>query len=172
MCAAAVSLYQLLICHVTDYYLFCLCQLLQVFNHLPAVIEARIGRSPQTDPNEKTRLFMSMMIPMSVAFAAGPFLAVQVLYVVNPTLRFSQTLCGLLSLIIMPLIYLLPDDSAQSVSLPDEVSYKSLLQTKEILTTLLLVTVSNCFESTVARSSADRSPRTTKSPRTCWPVTC
>lgn len=82
-----------------------------------------------------------MIIPMSIAFAAGPFLAVQVLYVVSPTLRFSQTLCGMLSLIILPLINLLPNENESSIRLPDDVSYQSLVKSKKIVTLLALITV-------------------------------
>jgi hypothetical protein len=42
---------------------------------------------------------------MSIAFATGPYLAVQILYLTNPGLEFVQCLCGILHLLtVLPVL--------------------------------------------------------------------
>lgn len=51
-----------------------------MFNHMPTIVEALIGQmiGEDGDDKERTRLMMRLTIPLSIAFALGPYLAVQV----------------------------------------------------------------------------------------------
>uniref|UniRef100_A0AC35FVI2 Uncharacterized protein n=1 Tax=Panagrolaimus sp. PS1159 TaxID=55785 RepID=A0AC35FVI2_9BILA len=110
-----VGIYQAIIPQITDYYLFGFMQMLLIFNHMPTIVEAVIGQliGEDGDEKERSRLMMRLTIPVSIAFAAGPYCAVQVLYIFSPTLKNSQTLCGIVHLItVLPLIFfLLPDQN-------------------------------------------------------------
>lgn len=55
-------------------------QLLLFFNHIPTIVDALIGQlvGEDGDDKERTQLLMRLTIPQSIAFAAGPFMAVQV----------------------------------------------------------------------------------------------
>uniref|UniRef100_A0A914QUT0 Uncharacterized protein n=1 Tax=Panagrolaimus davidi TaxID=227884 RepID=A0A914QUT0_9BILA len=110
-----VGIYQAIIPQITDYYLFGFMQMLLIFNHMPTIVEAVIGQliGEDGDEKERSRLMMRLTIPVSIAFAAGPYCAVQVLYIFSPTLKNSQTLCGIVHFItVLPLIFfLLPDQN-------------------------------------------------------------
>lgn len=51
-----------------------------MFNHIPTIVEALIGQvvGENGDDKERTALMMRLTIPLSIAFAIGPYLAVQV----------------------------------------------------------------------------------------------
>lgn len=113
-----ISIYQAVVPQITDYYLFGALQMLLVFNHMQTIVEALIAQliGQDGDEKERSRLMMRLTIPLSISFAAGPYCAVQVLYIFSPTLKNSQTLCGFAHfLTVLPLIFfLLPEQNQTS----------------------------------------------------------
>ena len=97
----------------TNLYLFGALQLLLLLNNMPAIVDATIGQlgSQLADVKAKTRLFMLLAIPSSIAFAVGPLMAVQLFYMFSPVLEVIQSACGLVHFVtLMPILYfLLPE---------------------------------------------------------------
>jgi MFS family permease len=143
-----VSLYQAIVPQISDYYIFGVLQMLLVFNHMPTIVEALIAQliGEDGDEKERSRLMMRLTIPVSVAFAAGPYCAVQVLYIFSPTLKNSQTLCGVAHFFtVLPLIiFLLPEQNYTTNSklqFPTIHAYFELLRDSKFLWTLLFIVV-------------------------------
>ncbi|KAE9549038.1 hypothetical protein FO519_007752 [Halicephalobus sp. NKZ332] len=113
-----IGLYQIVISNIHNYYFFGLCETLLFFNHMPTIVEALIGQliGEDGDDKERSRILMRLIIPASIAFAAGPYLAVQALYLITPSLALSQSLCGVLNLLtVLPIvIFALPTPNQQS----------------------------------------------------------
>ncbi|KAH7728523.1 Protein Y71G12B.26 [Aphelenchoides avenae] len=113
---------------------------------MPTIVDALIGQlvGEDGDDKERSQLLMRLTIPQGIAFAAGPFAAIQVLYLFNPTLEFSQTLCGILHLVtILPIIiYVLPeqeDGQRTERYLPSARTYLDILSNSNLLWTLVFV---------------------------------
>lgn len=72
--------YQMVYGWIQNYYVFGVVQLLLLVNHMPTVVDTLIVKEAQksAEQNERIRLIMQVTIPTSIAFAAGPFMAVQV----------------------------------------------------------------------------------------------
>ncbi|VDM37675.1 unnamed protein product [Toxocara canis] len=88
----ATAIYQILIAQISNYYLFGIAQLLLVGNHLPMVIDAMIGElvGVDGDDKERTSLIMRLTIPESIAYAVGPYLAIQI--VAAPYSAYDQVI--------------------------------------------------------------------------------
>lgn len=71
----------MLISKITSFYTFAIIQLLLLANHMPMVADALTAQivGEDGDDKERARLIMRLTVPQSIAFAAGPYLAIQVL---------------------------------------------------------------------------------------------
>ena len=67
---------------------------------MPTILDVLVVQLTEehADNKERTRMLMRIAIPTSIAFAAGPYLAVQLLYLLNPGLEWVQSMCGWLHL--------------------------------------------------------------------------
>ena len=142
-----IGIYQAVIGNIHNYYIFGTLEILLFFNHMPTIVEALIGQliGEDGDDKERSRLLMRLIIPSSIAFAAGPYLAVQVLDLITPSLVVSQTLCGILNILtILPLVlFVLPNPSQQSKRFQGSTvrAYFELLRESNFLWTLLFIVV-------------------------------
>jgi len=141
-----VGIHQAFIGNIHNYYLFGVLQTLLFFNHMPTIIEALIGQlvGEDGDDKERSRLLMRLIIPASIAFAAGPYLAVQVLYMITPSLTLSQTLCGILNILtILPvIIFILPTpQQSKKLQVPTVSAYFELLRDSKFLWTLFFIMI-------------------------------
>ncbi|KHN73071.1 hypothetical protein Tcan_04223 [Toxocara canis] len=143
----ATAIYQILIAQISNYYLFGIAQLLLVGNHLPMVIDAMIGElvGVDGDDKERTSLIMRLTIPESIAYAVGPYLAIQVLYMITPSLYASQVICGCLHLAIaLPLIYMMVPDKQHGGHrsyLPSVEAYREMFYDSKLQWALLFLVI-------------------------------
>ncbi|TKR92156.1 hypothetical protein L596_006866 [Steinernema carpocapsae] len=154
LCTLVIGVYQIFVVRIKDYYAFGGFQLLLAFQHMPLIVDACIAQlvGQDGDDKERSRLLMRLTIPMSVAFAAGPYLAIQVLYLISPSMEISQTICGCLLLATMlPLsYYTMPSDGSDKSAnrLPSLSSYIEILaEPKAKWSLLFLVLVCGPYSS-------------------------
>uniref|UniRef100_A0A0N5AAM5 MFS domain-containing protein n=1 Tax=Syphacia muris TaxID=451379 RepID=A0A0N5AAM5_9BILA len=139
------ALYQMIISKVSNFYVFGVLQLLLIANHMPMVTDALIAKVVGEDGDDKQRasLIMRLTVPQSIAFAAGPYLAIQILYILSPSLTTSQFICGLAHLItVIPLILLLvPEEDSHSHRsvLPSLTDYFDIMRDSEMKWALLFL---------------------------------
>uniref|UniRef100_A0AC34QXH4 MFS transporter n=1 Tax=Panagrolaimus sp. JU765 TaxID=591449 RepID=A0AC34QXH4_9BILA len=140
-----IGIYQTFVGQIENYYFYGIWQTLLLFNHMPTIVEAIIGQmiGEDGDEKERSRLIMRLTIPASIAFAAGPYLAIQVLYLINPSLGMSQSLCGIFNMLtVLPIIFfVLPNENSQfkKFKVPTVNAYFELLRDSQFLWTLLFV---------------------------------
>ncbi|KAI1717991.1 major facilitator superfamily domain-containing protein [Ditylenchus destructor] len=141
-----VGIYQAIICWMKSYYVFGGMQLLLFFNHMPTIIDALIGQlvGENADNKERTKVLMRTIIPTSIAFATGPYLAVQILYLFNPGLEVVQMLCGILHILtVLPIIIIfLPEENnkkSRRIELPNVSSFVNILKDRKMIWSLVFV---------------------------------
>uniref|UniRef100_A0A914ULZ6 Uncharacterized protein n=1 Tax=Plectus sambesii TaxID=2011161 RepID=A0A914ULZ6_9BILA len=130
---------------VENYSTFAVMQSLLVVNHFPMISDAFIATivGADGDERERTRLLMRMTIPLGISLVAGPWLAVQVMYQLNPSLHLSQGVCsGFLVLTVIPIIlFLLPEptvsDRQRTLATPSFSVYVDMLRNPSLRWTLL-----------------------------------
>ncbi|VDK44425.1 unnamed protein product [Anisakis simplex] len=136
--------FELIVPYIKDFYLFGVAQILLIGNHLPMVVDAMTAQliGEDGDDKERTNLIMQLTIPESIAYAVGPYLAIQFLYIINASIETSQTFCGFAHLVIvLPIIYWsIPGKKGGNRSyLPSLGSYKEMLHDSKLRWSLLFL---------------------------------
>ncbi|KAK0429399.1 hypothetical protein QR680_011360 [Steinernema hermaphroditum] len=133
VCTVVIGIYQIGIIRIKDFYGFAGFNLLLAFHHMPLIVDACIAQmvGEDGDDKERSRLLMRLTIPLSIAFAAGPYLAIQVLYIISPSIEISETICGcvLLATVLPLCYYVMPSDNSEKTlsRLPSLSAYLDIL---------------------------------------------
>ncbi|CAJ0577500.1 unnamed protein product, partial [Mesorhabditis spiculigera] len=101
------ALYQFLITQVTSLYGFVAVQMLLVFNNLSVAIDAMVCQMEGEDGDDKKRkiLISRLAIPQSIAYALGPYLALQTMFLITAHIGVCQTMNVVMHLCtVLPLI--------------------------------------------------------------------
>lgn len=142
----ATAIYQILLSSVGNYYIFGVLQLLLMANHLPMVADTSTAQlvGEDGDDRERASLIMRLTVPQSIAFAVGPYLAIQILYLVSPSIAISQTVCGCAHLLtVVPIVYwMIPENDSQGCHhsyLPSVSAYFDMLNDPNMRWSLLFL---------------------------------
>uniref|UniRef100_A0A1I7ZIH7 MFS domain-containing protein n=1 Tax=Steinernema glaseri TaxID=37863 RepID=A0A1I7ZIH7_9BILA len=145
ICTVVIGIYQIGIIRIKDFYGFGGFNLLLAFHHMPLIVDACIAQmvGEDGDDKERSRLMMRLTIPLSIAFAAGPYLAIQILYIVSPSIEVSETICGcvLLATVLPLCYYVMPTTNSEKTlsRLPSFESYMEILSEPKALRSLLFL---------------------------------
>ncbi|CAJ0964071.1 unnamed protein product, partial [Mesorhabditis belari] len=133
------ALYQVLITKVSGIYVFIALQSLLFFNNLPVVIDALVCQMEGEDGDDKKRslLISRLTIPQSIAYALGPYLALQTLFIITAFIHVSQYICVALHLLtVLPLIFMTfperEDDKKFKLTLPSLTDYYEIMKNERI----------------------------------------
>lgn len=125
------GIFQLVIGLATHLFPFLAVHSLCLFNNLPMVLDAAVLNLEGENGDEKKRtlLVSKLLVPMSIGYAVGPYLAFMFFLKVTPLAYVALILSGCVSIfLICPLCYsVLPDTRTDRPFKVDLASYKLLL---------------------------------------------
>ncbi|MFH4981505.1 hypothetical protein AB6A40_008214 [Gnathostoma spinigerum] len=141
------AIHAIMVSEVTDFYIFGFLQCLLAANQLPLLFDTMIGQSVADDESDKMRaqLLMQLTIPQSIAYAAGPYFAIQVIFFFTSNLSASMIGASLSFFILTALIiyFVIPRNKftrgPQHSYLPSITAYTEMLSNQNLRWSLLFL---------------------------------